>query len=137
MTQTQKIFAEDLPYWKTSNLGLDSSMTRIVKEITKAEGRVTGKAVVESENQAFILIEFYFGADQFKVDWYALPSKKGDRRAALIQAAHEIFRRMLRKTAGNSKPLHQRRPGKSRETVRQYSGAGPLSKVKNRDTGPG
>lgn len=56
---------------------------------------------------------------------------------ALIQAAHEIFRRMLRKTAGNSKPLHQRRPGKSRETVRQYSGAGPLSKVKNRDTGPG
>ena len=84
-------FAEDLPYWKTSNLGLDNSINRIVKEITNANGKITGKAVIETEDQAFIFIEFCFQGDRFKIDWEALPSKKGDRKAALIQAAAMVY----------------------------------------------
>ena len=84
-------FAENLPYWKTSNLGLDNSLNRIVKEIKGANGKITGKAVVETEHEAFIFIEFCFQADRFKINWQALPSKKGDRKAALIQAAAMVY----------------------------------------------
>ena len=58
--RTKKLYAEDLPYYKTSNLGLDNSIHRIVKEITKAKGTVTGKAVVETEDRAYIFLEFRF-----------------------------------------------------------------------------
>ena len=66
-------------------------MNRILGEITKAAGIVTTKAVVETEDRACIFLEFRFAADIFKIDWEALESRKGDRKAALIQAAAMIY----------------------------------------------
>lgn len=101
MKTKNRIFADDLPYWKTSTSSPDTWIDKAKGEIVKAGGKVTGEAFAsDSDGTAAFLLLFTFGNDKFKVSFHVLePRQSKDLFAAKRQAAtmlyHDIKARCL------------------------------------------
>lgn len=93
--------AESLPYWMTSRTDPEAWFERIENLLEANGGKLNGRAMVKepSGNTVFAL-SFSFGPERFRVFWPALPSKKGNSRAARVQAAtmiyHDVKERLVR-----------------------------------------
>lgn len=87
-------YADDLNYWKTSQVSTDSWIDKAKAEIRAAGGLVTGSAFGDSGGRAAYLLDFTFGADRFRVVWPVLPTRSGkevDQRAARVQACTMLY----------------------------------------------
>lgn len=85
------IYAEDVNYWKTSNVAPDGWIDKAKAEIKAAGGKVLGDAFGDQDGRAAYMMEFTFGADRFRLVWPVLSSKTKADRAARIQAATMLY----------------------------------------------
>lgn len=87
------VYAEDVNYWKTSNVAPDTWIDKTKAEIKAAGGRVLSEAFgSDDQGRAAYLLEFAFGADRFRAVWHVLPTQqKGAERACRIQAATMLY----------------------------------------------
>lgn len=87
-----KVYAEDVNYWRTGTSSPDMLMFRAKKEIVSAGGKTGNEAIVRDElGRAACMLDFSFGGERFRAVWPALPSRTGNERAALIQAATMLY----------------------------------------------
>lgn len=94
-----KVYAENLPYWKSGQSSPDSWMEKTVEEIRRAGGQVLADASINELGRAAYMIKFAFGNDVFVAVEPVIESKSGDERSAKRQAAttlhHEIKARCV------------------------------------------
>lgn len=92
-------WAEDLPYWKTSQSTPDTWLDRTVAMIEKAGGGVLSSGFGAQGDRAAYMIEFVMDEERIRIVWPVLPSKKGEVRAAKVQAVtmmhHDIKARLV------------------------------------------
>lgn len=89
---TEKNYAEDLNYWKTSTITPDSWLDKCEAEIQKAGGYVKSRAIASQDGKSAVLLEFVLGGDTYRAVWEVLPTKSGkDINAAKIQAATMLY----------------------------------------------
>jgi hypothetical protein len=98
MNQPQKrtIYAEDLPYWRTSKSTLSSWLNKAKREITSINGKVTGDGyMTDHENgRGAILITFVLDGTRYAAKWPVLPTRRKteqDEEAAKVQAATALY----------------------------------------------
>lgn len=98
-------FAEDLPYWKTSQSAPDKWMDRAEAVIEKLGGSVTMRAQGKAAGRKAYMVDFEFPPDKFRVLWPVLPTRsdnKTSQNAADRQGAtmlyHDVKARSLRAT---------------------------------------
>lgn len=85
-------YGEDVNFWATSTSGPDTWMERTKKQVVTLNGRVLAEGFgADGEGRAAFMLTFAIGDDQFKVVWPVLPSRKGNTRAARVQAATMLF----------------------------------------------
>lgn len=87
------VYAEDVNYWKTSQVSPDTWIDKAKREIENAGGKVHGEAFGRDENgRAAFMLDFAFGTERFRAIWPQLPTYSGkDDRAARIQAATMLY----------------------------------------------
>lgn len=86
------IYAEDLPYWKTSKSGVETWLDRTEKLLTEIKAIVHTRIVGKSMGREGILIGYTINDEEFRISWPVLSTKKeGDSSAALRQAATMIY----------------------------------------------
>lgn len=87
-----QVYAEDVNYWRTGTSSPDMLISRTKREIIAAGGRTGNCAIAQDEfGRAACMLEFSFGGERFRAVWPALPSRTGNERAALIQAATMLY----------------------------------------------
>ena len=96
------MYAEQLGhYWKTSKRSTDAWMDSTINLIRKHDGiplqSFSGIDLIT--DRSAIMLSFKLDGELFKITWPALPSKTGNNRAALVQAAtmvhHTVKTRLL------------------------------------------
>jgi len=86
------IYAEEVNYWKTSNVSPDTWIDKAKAEIMASDGTIDGDAFGSYDGRAAYRLDFSFGADRFCAIWPVLPFRKAaDVRAARIQAATMLY----------------------------------------------
>jgi hypothetical protein len=88
-----ELYADELPYWKTSTSDPGTWIDRAAIEIERAGGEVIGRACgkLPSGRVAFVL-QFKLEEDVFRVVWPVLtPRHEKDLAAARRQAATALF----------------------------------------------
>lgn len=86
------VYAEDLNYWKTSTVSADTWLDKAKKEITDVSGKILSElSGVDENGRAAYMLMFRLNEDEFKIVWPVLQSKKGELRAARIQAATMLY----------------------------------------------
>lgn len=91
MNQKQ-IYAEDLPYWKTSRSGADEWLEKAKDEIKRAGGKVVSSLYGDDgTGRAGFMIVFQFGEDRFRMSWQVVQSKTGNQSAGKVQAATMLY----------------------------------------------
>ena len=87
-----KVYAEDINYWKSGQSSPDSWMEKAESEIEKAGGNIIGRAFAREigSGEAFMLT-FQLGDDSFRVVWPVLESKTDNLKAARRQAATMLY----------------------------------------------
>ncbi len=81
-----KVYAEDLPYWKTSRSS-ESAIEQAKSAIEKAGGKVTGEGYMMIDGQAAWMLQFEIDGDTFRYTEPVIESAYGNAKAAKIQAA--------------------------------------------------
>jgi hypothetical protein len=90
--QSKVVYAEDVPYWKTSQSSADAWLDKTKREITDINGKILAEAFgVDATGKSAFMLAFGIGADQFKLVWPVLPSKTGNSKAAKVQAATMLY----------------------------------------------
>jgi len=93
-------YAEDLPYWKTSQSAPDKWLERIGDMIRKSGGEVLQQGFLQSNGRAAYMLMFSLGENRFKITWPVMQSKdqKSDY-AAKVQAVtmmyHDVKNRLV------------------------------------------
>lgn len=88
----KEVFAEDMPYWKTSRTQPDSWLEKVKEEIHRAGGQVLSTMYGDdSTGRAAYMIRFRFGSDEFRLVWPVLKSRVGNMQAAKIQAVTMLY----------------------------------------------
>lgn len=86
------IYAEDVNYFQTSKTHAETWVIRAKKEITNLPtGRVTGEAFMTLANKSVFVLMFNIGGDNYKVEWPVLQSRRGNDKAAKVQAATLLY----------------------------------------------
>jgi len=97
----QRVYAEQINYWKTSKSSPDVWLVRTRVLIAKAGGKVVaeGYGSEPETGRGMVMIAFELGGDRFKIVWPILPTKTGDDQAAKRQAAtmlhHDVKSRCI------------------------------------------
>jgi len=85
-------YAEDVNYWMTGKSSPDAWTERSKKEIEKVGGRVTGEAYgSDGEGRSAFMLSFTLEGEAFKIVWPVLPTRRGNDRAARVQAATMMY----------------------------------------------
>lgn len=89
-------YAENLPYFKTSNTAPDTWMAKASKEISKAGGLVLSEGFGSSSGESAFMLRFDIGGDSYRVVWPCAESKftaepKGFANASRRQAATMLY----------------------------------------------
>lgn len=85
------IYAEDQPYWKTSNTAADSWLEKAKKEIAGVKGEILGEAFVSSDGRSAYMLAFRIDGSHFKINWPVLQSRSKDVMAAKRQSATALY----------------------------------------------
>lgn len=86
------IYADDLPYFKTSQVVSDTWIDMAKEEIRRAKGKVETEAFASSDGKQAFLLTFAFGEDHYSIQWPVLAVRKStDAKAAKIQAATMLY----------------------------------------------
>ncbi len=97
----QRLYAEQINYWRTSKSSPDVWLARTRVLIAKAGGQVMaeGYGSEPQTGRGLVMIAFELGGDRFKIVWPILPTKTGDDQAARRQAAtmlhHDVKSRCI------------------------------------------
>lgn len=91
MNTKQTIYAESVPYWKTSTTAPDTWIEKSKKEIKSIGGQIIGEAFGSMDGRAAYMLAFRIGDNQFKLTWPVLESKSKDTLAAKRQAATALY----------------------------------------------
>lgn len=86
-------YAEDLPYWNTSQrTGADEWLEKAKEEIKRAGGSILSSMYGDDElGRAGFMIRFRFGQDEFRMFWQVVQSKTKNQKKAKIQAATMMY----------------------------------------------
>lgn len=85
-------FAEDINYWKTGRSAPDIWIERAVRQIEALGGEVVSEAFGrDGDGRGAFMLAFKLNGDGFKVVWPVLPSKRGEEKAARVQAATLLY----------------------------------------------
>ena len=85
------VHAENVNYWQTSRTSPDTWLEKAKREIARVGGSVMGEGFMSDGTKSSYLLAFQIGGDQFKMVWPVLEFKKGNARAARIQAATALY----------------------------------------------
>jgi hypothetical protein len=87
------LYAEDVNYWKTGKSAPDTWTDRTRSQIEKLGGSVLaeGFGSEPQTGRAAYMLGFEIGGERYKIVWPVLASKKGDQRAAKVQAATMLY----------------------------------------------
>lgn len=86
------IYAEDVPYFQTSQAFAESWIEKAKREISSINGKINAEAFgMDDTGRSAFILAFSIGTDTFKLTWPVLPSKKGNQKAAKIQAATALY----------------------------------------------
>lgn len=88
---SDKVYAEELPYFQTSKVGMETWMDKAEEEIKKAGGTITASGAVQQLTQAAVFIAFELQGETYRVTFPVLESKRGNQKAAKIQAATMLY----------------------------------------------
>jgi hypothetical protein len=88
-------YADDMPYWKTSErTPADTWLDKAKAELVAAGATITATGYAEQDGRASYLIRFTMRGEAYRLAWPVLPTRSGkdaDRRAARVQAATMLF----------------------------------------------
>jgi hypothetical protein len=90
---SDRLCAEDLPYWRTSQSAPDVWIERTQAVIEKLGGRVTAEAFgrdADTGRSAFML-QFEAEGDVFRISWPVMATRDGHDAAARRQAATMLY----------------------------------------------
>lgn len=90
----KKLYANNINYWKTSNVSPDKWMLKTMKLITGIGGTVLGQGFGSdvSQGKAAYMLTFELEGQRFKLVWPVLPTRyKDDELAARRQATTFIY----------------------------------------------
>lgn len=91
-TAQKNNWAENAPYFKTSQSSVETWTERAQKEIEGIGGKIISEINgSDLSGRAAFLIAFTIGEDKFKLVWPVLESKTGNKKAAKIQAATALY----------------------------------------------
>ncbi len=90
---TKLSYAEEAPYWRTSQSSPDVWIDRAKRQIAGAGGQVLMEAFGHepTTGRAAFVLGFQIGSDRYRLTWPVLPSKTANDRAARIQAATMLY----------------------------------------------
>lgn len=93
MAKDDKVYAEDINYWQTSQVEPDAWIEKSKKEITRIGGKILGEAFgADGDGKAAFMLRFIIGGDHFEIRWAVLPTRvQGKDKAAKIQAATLMY----------------------------------------------
>jgi len=93
MTLTPKtVYAEDVPYFQTSQSSADTWIDRAKAEIIGINGKINAEAFgSDATGRAAFMLSFNIGNELYKVIWPVLQSKLGKDKAAKIQSATALY----------------------------------------------
>lgn len=92
MVTKEIVYAEDVPYWKTSQSGSDAWIDKAVQEIHSVKGKILARAFASGqEGKAAFMLSFALEDNQFKIVWPVLPSKTKNEYAARVQSATALY----------------------------------------------
>jgi hypothetical protein len=85
------IYAEDLPYWQTSKVSAETWREKAEIEIKRAGGMITSSGDVMQNAKSAVFIAFSLDSEPYRVAFPVLESKKGNQKAAKVQAATMMY----------------------------------------------
>jgi hypothetical protein len=93
MKDDNRDYAEDVNYFGTSRTSPDEWLDRAKREIRSAGGVIHGCASIDEETsgRSAFCLAFELQGERFQMKWPVLLSKKGNTRAAKIQAATALY----------------------------------------------
>lgn len=92
MDSKNRVYAEDVNYFQTSQVSPDAWIDRSKKEITRIGGKVLAEAFGADDGGQGFLLAFKIGEDRFEIRWAVLPTRtSGKEKAARIQAATLMY----------------------------------------------
>lgn len=88
-----RVYAEDINYWQTSQVAPDTWIEKAKKEIARIGGKILGEAFgADGDGKAAFMLRFIIGGDHFEIRWTVLPTRgNGKEKAAKIQAATLLY----------------------------------------------
>jgi hypothetical protein len=86
-------YAEEVNYWQTGKSDPDTWIKRTKTQLEKVGGEVALEiyGLDSRSGQAAYALHFRIGKDYYKVVWPVLRSRRGNERAAKIQAATMLY----------------------------------------------
>lgn len=89
----QRLYAEQVNYWRTSRSSPDLWLERIKKLIAKAGGIVLADGFGSDAitGRRLYMLGFELGTERYKIVWPVLPSKSGDEQSAKRQAMTTMY----------------------------------------------
>lgn len=91
--QDNKVYAEDINYWQTSQMSPDAWIEKAKREIIGIGGKILGEAFgADAEGKSGFILAFKIADDQFEIRWAVLPTRtQGKDRQARVQAATLLY----------------------------------------------
>lgn len=87
----EKVYAEDLNFWRTSRASPDTWLARARTQIQNLGGQIEGEAFGAGLDKAAYMLAFSVNGDKFNIVWPVMQPKKGEVSAARIQAATMLY----------------------------------------------
>jgi hypothetical protein len=95
----EKIYADDISYWKTSKNSADHWMAKTKKMIIEHGGIVISDLCGTINGRTAFMINFELENDHYRITFPCLPTRHGEELPAKIQAAtliyHEVKSRIM------------------------------------------
>lgn len=90
---SERIYAEDVNYWKSGTSAPDTWIDKALKLIEEKGGTITATGYGHDavSGRAAYMVGFDADGESFKVVWPVLESRNGDHAAARRQAATMLF----------------------------------------------
>lgn len=87
-----KIYAEDVNFWRTGKSSPDHWIDLAKKQVVTLGGKIEAEGFGSDANgKAAFMLGFSMSGDSFKIVWPVLPTYRGDDKAARTQAATMLY----------------------------------------------